>query len=128
MQLEPQSITVNRERENASVRLRAAVAEAKLIRGAHGDGNGAGEHETASHQRAGKRNSSNFWTAAKRAMPPSLKRRLSGGRADDYEYWHARMADDGMNAPAWNPEGAVIAWRPVLDLPSPEEVRVRGVD
>jgi hypothetical protein len=47
-------------------------------------------------------------------MPVGLKRALSGGRADSYEYWHARNAGDTRNAPQWNAEGALLA-RELLD-------------
>ena len=57
-------------------------------------------------------------------MPSSLKRTLSGGRAADYEYWHARLDDDGMNAPPWNAEGALVA-KEVLDLMRREEAQER---
>jgi hypothetical protein len=50
----------------------------------------------------------------KQAMPVGLKRALSGGRADSYEYWHARNAGDTRNAPQWNAEGALLA-RELLD-------------
>ena len=61
-------------------------------------------------------------------MPTGKKRALSGGRSDDYEYWHARGTGPEMNAPPWNPEGGMIAlevvdamrseYEPVIDRES----------
>ena len=42
-------------------------------------------------------------------MPPSLKRRLTGNRAADSDYWHARRDGSGRNAPPWSPEGGLAA-------------------
>ena len=42
-------------------------------------------------------------------MPAGLKRQLSGGRADEYERYHAVRQLQRRNAPPWNAEGALAA-------------------
>ena len=42
-------------------------------------------------------------------MPTGLKRQLSGGRAEEYERFHAQRRLRRRNAPPWNAEGALAA-------------------